>query len=795
MTSQSDGDIGAGTNVTIVLNNSDVTFDTTATVGAQVINNSVGGGAAESLDSNIVEVNPHNLTINVSTGGNDLEATDVIQIGNGTNNIAFNVTNAPADATVVQVSAETRASADRPVITSDVTNNYITLNHPTTSYTAETENVDNDGETGVSLNDMKVASSVNGDISGGSNVTFKVASGSGVTFDQSAQGTTSASISTGQDGTEAVTGVTVNENNITISLANNDLESTDEITLTNIAANITADATNTTFEVVTNTSDSHVTTAFANQLTINEVTADSIWGDADISLNNTAGDAANNDQFGTTGNQAATENPTVDTTTTGAVYVEDGGSAFGSATVTLEVAETPEGASATLNTTSVTTNSNGIAYFNFTAGTTDGTYIVNATTNQDAGVNITYNVQPGSATDITVMPVENAIAGASGDKGNAALWVNATDEFGNPVSSSTTASLTVDSADAVLAVNDTLTNDGQATGPAPANVDSSLANDGTLTLDDDGTTVVSVTDSVVEDVTIEVEKGSAIDSGTVTFFSNIGQIDVSLNKSTAVVGDTVSANATIKQSDGTTITVPDIQVNFDDNSNTNTTVPASATTNAHGMASVSVTADSAGSSTIDATTNLKKGSAELTILAQESVYEVSNLADETVQYGDDPINISVDVDNTGTIAGSQTIDLSITDAGTEVLSDSVADVQIDAGNSTTVTFVDVDVGSLSAGEYNTTVSSANTSVEGNLTVEKAPLSVDVDPTSVTVNNETDLTVNVTSDGADTALAPNVYSPTKGTVKPELGENAGPCESGIPPGRVYSYTRIHTEGHR
>ena len=156
-----------------------------------------------------------------------------------------------------------------------------------------------------------------------------------------------------------------------------------------------------------------------------------------------------------------------------------------------------------------------------------------------------------------------------------------------------------------------------------SNVDSEgISNDGTFSLhSSDGSSVVLVKSSQVEDVTITAEVSGNSDTGTVTFFDQVGGIDLTLNETSVAVDGTVSADATLTQEDGTVIEVPDVTVNYDDNGGANTTFEGgadsdSATTNGSGVASVNVTAEQNGTSTIDATSNLRSASATLTIGGQ-----------------------------------------------------------------------------------------------------------------------------------------------------------------------------------
>ncbi len=102
-------------------------------------------------------------------------------------------------------------------------------------------------------------------------------------------------------------------------------------------------------------------------------------------------------------------------------------------------------------------------------------------------------------------------------------------------------------------------------------------------------------------------------------------------------------------------------------------------------------------------------------------YQLSDLdpSDATVTEGDDPIDLSVIVENIGEELGEQNIELEIVNTTTDevVLDDAVTDVEIPGGEQETVTFEEVAVGDLDAGEYDVTVSSDNDSVAGTLTVE------------------------------------------------------------------------------
>ncbi|WP_431359057.1 CARDB domain-containing protein [Halovenus amylolytica] len=136
----------------------------------------------------------------------------------------------------------------------------------------------------------------------------------------------------------------------------------------------------------------------------------------------------------------------------------------------------------------------------------------------------------------------------------------------------------------------------------------------------------------------------------------------------------------------------------------------------------------------------------------EAEFDVSNLdpADATVTEGDDPIDISADVENVGDETGEQDIELSITnESGSVVYSDTVEDVDLDGGDSTTVTFEDAPAGDLAPGEYTHEVASEDDSIAGSLTVEEAPEEADfqlsnLDPADATVT-EGDDPIDISAD--------------------------------------------------
>jgi hypothetical protein len=687
----SDAQIEPGTNVTLSLNNSDVTFDTSRGTNTET----GGGGASDApddgtldagfdttdVDVGAVTINENSLEISVVEGDeSDTDDGDTLEIGD----VGLNVSTTASDDVDVGFQATTKSATDAPTVTvtstatkndpsSSETEQFVTLKRPNFEFnggdldqqvdSAESSNLtldlDADGfaqqPVATGSDALVIKSTALGQIADTTNVTVTLEEGTGVTFDTSAA--TGTSIQTGADdqvidasvsaGNSEITvdGVAVSEKSIDIQLsddssnnqgtgpdAQHDINS--EIVLDDLLLNATGSASTTELSVTTNatvsnpddtqdvgsgsdadgsgtftsSADNEVTTTLSKVIKFDQVSGDQIRIDPDV---NTGGFNP-----GAFGEDAAANKPTVDETVTAGVEVQDGSSAFGGATVDLDIISTPEGSSgAQLNTTQVTTNQNGQARFNFTAGDTTGDYVVNATVEQTgAGVNVTYTAQPGGIDGVTVTPIENAIAqDGTDDTAVAALFVNSTDANGNKVTGS---SPTVEiSADNVGSSEVDSTDNFDNTKGDVSGIDS-----GTFSLDSaDGSSIIYVKSSQVEDVTISATISGNSDSGTVTFFDQVSQVDLALNQSTVEVDDTVAAEATLSESDGTTIEVPDVTVNYDDNNDGNTTFDAdadavSATTNGAGVASVNVTAEQLGSSTIDAQSNLRSDNATLDIV-------------------------------------------------------------------------------------------------------------------------------------------------------------------------------------
>ncbi|MFA1611738.1 choice-of-anchor D domain-containing protein [Halobellus rubicundus] len=208
--------------------------------------------------------------------------------------------------------------------------------------------------------------------------------------------------------------------------------------------------------------------------------------------------------------------------------------------------------------------------------------------------------------------------------------------------------------------------------------------------------------NVVEDETVVVN----------TTVENTVNIDGDTQQINLTVGDEVVANKSVTLTGGESTT-------FDLEWDTSQTAPG--------------TYDATVASTDDT------DSADVTI-REAAEFNVTNLdpAEATVATGD-TIDVSANVTNLGEATGTQTIELRI---GGEVV-DSKSET-IDGGNSTTVTFTNVQVGQ-TTGTFEYGVFSEDDSATGNLTVVEQLTAIDIslDTTSNIANTTSDYEINAT----------------------------------------------------
>jgi hypothetical protein len=606
--SSADSDIGAGTEIVISTNNSGVTFNTFA----NTTKIKSGNGTGSSGDVDYAEVNENNITLPVNT---DFDSGDSINV----TSIGFNVSSDIADETDVGIDVTTKGESSSPDIVSDVTP-VMRVDRPDVSYSGDTIKVDDDGVNKTAISNVSVTSAVQGDIANYTNVTVKLLGDTGVTFNTSANdyGSNLSFADGGFDNNNqappysaSLAKNVTNPKNVTVNVTG--VNQTDAIDFGFLAVNATPSASNTTIAVTTVPENgSTVTTELDNQIVIEEAEATIISGEPDISDDNplTGG------SFGSDNTDpGSVTKPTVDKGITGAVQVKNGG-LFGGKDVDLSIVETPtESEGASLNDTTVTTNSAGEAFFNFTAGDTTGDYVVNATiAGTETGINFTYDAQPGSLAGVNVSLIENAIATETGeDLSNASFYINATDEFGNKLAAGGNPTVTITSgtlSPSNIQISDDLSADGKGT---EANTNG-LASDGEFSLDGDGSSVAEVNIDTAQDVTLNAEIQEESDSDTATFYSSVGAVNLSLNRTSTVKGGDVKASAEIAEDDGTTIVVPDVQVTIKEQGTSNTTLgTTTADTNNDGVATTTFSADAEGPATIRAKNNLKTSDVTLNI--------------------------------------------------------------------------------------------------------------------------------------------------------------------------------------
>lgn len=269
--------------------------------------------------------------------------------------------------------------------------------------------------------------------------------------------------------------------------------------------------------------------------------------------------------------------------------------------------------------------------------------------------------------------------------------------------------------------------------------------DGQLVLPD-GSATLGVYDDTAEDVNISASIDGQTDTGTVMFFPKINKVELSLNKSSTIRNSRVSADATIMNNNNV-IQVPDVFVNFDDNQNANTSfVGKGATANtdavvttSSGTASSIVSADSQGTSTIDAQTALKKGSDTLTI-TRPALNVTTNVS--TVTVGEEtPVSANVTFENNGTATQGATINVS--GAGVNV-----ANQTTDSNGQATFTVNASQSGDITVLATLPTVDNDTTTIQAQPPVTPANFSLSElnAPDNITAGQNFDVSANVTNIG-------------------------------------------------
>ncbi|MCD2201007.1 surface glycoprotein [Halobacterium sp. KA-4] len=711
VTDTSGGQMVAGTNVTLTLNNSDVTFDTSRDASPE-LNGDYDAGDNDGDDSKNIDAQ---VTGDVDVGDvtiheHSIEVSLVDEDGSATaenerlllDDVYLNASSDLADATDVHVISTTQAGTDSPDVTATSNETDSTYNiqyqKPNVAFNnAEGDNatmpIDNDGRTGFEVGSDGIADDaidINGDSStqaaANTYVNITLESGTGVTFDTSkafeAPGTAGGDggetmfADTTESDTVDVQNTTVTEDTLAIGLhsdAGDGLDAGESIRIDQVFLNGTSGASNTTLSVTTNTGDSDVTTNFDQFIITQGDEPGGVYGDASFASDDVEADEGdeqgnkgtlNRDDdagadYGATGTHEATDTGTVGSTFFSSVYVEDGAGAFGAAPVSLEIVKTPDGASGqSLNTTSVTTASNGVADFEFTAGDSIGEYIVNASTDNGQSVNITYTVTAGKASQLNVSTVDNALrqTGPGVDENEvAAVRVRIEDSGGNLVQNRNVdvgISLTGSAELAAAEVDYDITDNGQASG----NILGDSDDDGRYNYvhgDDAGQAgdfYIFLQDGTAEDIDVTVTPDSAgsgvnavsADTGTATFFDRPTQTSVTLNESSVAADTDVAVHAVAQTDSGTTIEVPRLNVGSITSNNTTvaTISNADGATNTSGVATALATAQANGTSIINATVAGNTGSTTLTVTPEAAPTGSVTFNDQTVQNGTSTVTVA-----------------------------------------------------------------------------------------------------------------------------------------------------------
>jgi hypothetical protein len=320
----------------------------------------------------------------------------------------------------------------------------------------------------------------------------------------------------------------------------------------------------------------------------------------------------------------------VGSTQTGSILVENTSSAktsnhlFGGAEVDLNITSTPSGASVSnadnLNTTSVTTASDGTADFNLTLGDSVGTYEVTASLASNDSVNqtLSFDATAGGAEALNVTKVEDAfVTGASSadaDQKTSVFQVRVEDAGGNLVTSQDvgvqlglTGDATISEQGSTTVVSYGLADDGTPAGDTLTGSSGPFsyvaADDGDANEGQAGEFYVFITDSTAEDVDLTVidDNGNVdSDSASATFYNEPSTVSVSTNVSDVNIGGSVAATATLQDSNGDTITVPDSVVSFSSDSSSVLSRDSSTTvsTDANGEVVKNFTAQSEGTAQV-----------------------------------------------------------------------------------------------------------------------------------------------------------------------------------------------------
>jgi surface glycoprotein (TIGR04207 family) len=744
VTSTVDGDLTTGTDsddstgwINVTTNRSDVTFDKSADYSSNNLVSSTSGNLVDAGDDGTtgtpdftddVVVTDDKLAVNVELnggpGGAGLTFAD--------NGIQLNTSNTIEDGSDVVLNVTTTPE-DGKEVAKGATSNTITLNNPDARLPGgdQTTYLDNDGQTGVSLDNLKVDSQVSGDLTTGGdgngttgwvNATLN---GTGVTFDTSV---TKGTIVTASDGDIQIEGgnadnIAVTEDKLAVPVElTASADGNEYVTLGGAQFNVSQDvADNTTYGLTVTTTpeaDTEVSQDLSETITVQTVVPD------DISITD------------------STTNPSVldgsDTTVTvksSSLSSTDTSDNFGSADVELSLLSQPDNANYTIddvvNETTLTTASDGTAVYNFSASVT-GDYVIDHNASGEVNTTETYTVSSGDVNAVDVTGAENALrGGASGLNDNlrtGVYQVNVTDAQGNLASTNENFEFRVlvsGDTSAFIGLSNELTDDGQG-GSAATSVTQGFAgtnapftnagtsnnviqynpsNDGV----EQGTFYVYVGNDLAEDIDVQIIPRSSFsdidpDTGTTTFYGGTNSVNLSVDE-TLTEGDNATATATAITSSGEVIEVPRIGETFSSDNSSIISVGDTTATDLNGEATANISADGAGTANLTATLRSTDATTEITVEGVD--YEITDVSlepdtvtgNQTVDHDlsytvtgasndGNSDTYTITLPNTTSFAGSAPNSLNVTDAnGDEIsISDSASLADANGGTDNQLTF-------------------------------------------------------------------------------------------------------------
>ena len=772
-------ELGDSENLTLVTNNSDVTFDTSSAVQVEAENDDFAGAdhtsTGDGPTANGVTVNPTNVTIQA-------DGTSVSDGEVGFYGVQLNVSEG-ADLSDFEIRAQLKSSSDAPTVEA-VGNEVYTVTEPSADFGGSDQDVyvDNGvGVTGTGVANFDIIANAENQINQGENVTITIPDSTGLTFD------TSAATSIGdQDATE--TGVTVNETEIDIEFSGGDLgglNTQQTMRVKNIAFNATPDAAGEviTPTVTSNTSDFDIEYDSADTVNVSTATVDAL-----------------NFNPGTNPSVTAGENQTVTVTTQSNDL--GGPGAFGGSDVTLDLVEADDDVTTddVLNTTSFNTADDGTADFNFSADVATGDYVVNVNASNEYDENVTFSVGSGSIDSISVEGYENAFRGAAAN-GNDNLrtgvyQVNVTDSAGNLVTDKDiqVGVRNVPSDGSLVLVADGINADGSPNkgGGVDNNAQANFKYDASADGNQAGVFYVFVDSGVATEnaeIQIRPRLGDAnfdADSGSVEFYDFTEDAELDLN-SPAGLDETVSGTASVVDANGNAVEVPRIGVSF--NSDTSSVAELNSTpseTDTTGSAEVTLDTLEEGVTNVSADFGATEasGSAEVALTVSNATdtgsltfNDQTLAADNTVTVEDvstgQPSTVVVTYlsDNENVVAGTATAD----NLAGENVSVEIQDTGGFPGDHTAHVFNTSDLPSdLSIGDDATPV------VDAALDAQTANITVEEDAPAY-------YTLKLSNSTADR----DVQTTTISTFSTHRQSGS----AALLPRSVYRYTRTHTGGLR